>query len=131
MFARLALVAALAAIPVTAATVDPETRACALAHAVPTDENIEACTGAPVDLAPARTFAFLASFYERSGPVIFILGTSLSGAECIARMEHGFTYDDALAVIDERVTPIGEGHVPASAYRPALARAVLSCEFDL
>lgn len=50
----LALMAACAAAPASAGLLDRDTLACALARAEPTDGNIAACTGLPVDLsAPA------------------------------------------------------------------------------
>ena len=77
-----------------------------------------------------KVFAFLATLYTADGPVVFVLDHGLSGSDCIARMVAGVTPMDALAVIDERILPAGEGHVPASPYAPDLSGAVLSCEFD-
>lgn len=41
------------AAPATAGPLDRDTSACAIAREAPTDANIEACTGEPVDLSGA------------------------------------------------------------------------------
>lgn len=74
-----------------------------------------------------KTFVFLATLYTSDGPVIYVLDENLSGADCIERMHVGVTRGDVLAVLGERVTAAGEGHVPAAPLD--LAGAVLSCEF--
>lgn len=74
-----------------------------------------------------KTFVFLATLYTADGPVIYVLDNDMSGADCIERMQAGITEADALAVLGERVTAAGEGHVPAAPLD--LAGAVLSCEF--
>lgn len=77
-----------------------------------------------------KTFAFLATVYTSSGPVVFELDHGLSGADCIARMHAGVTAADRAAVAADRINPAGEFHVPAEPFRPDWSTAVLSCEFD-
>ncbi|MER9961651.1 hypothetical protein NKJ72_11900 [Mesorhizobium sp. M0045] len=75
-----------------------------------------------------KAFVFLATVYTSHGPVVYVLDNSLTGEDCIARMQVGITPADVQAVRDERVKPDGMGDVPAVA--PDLFGAVVSCEFD-
>jgi hypothetical protein len=73
-----------------------------------------------------KAFVFLATVYGANGPNVYVLDDSLTGADCIARMETGITSADVLAVVDERL------HVEGVAAKlPDLSGAVLSCEFDM
>ena len=77
-----------------------------------------------------KTFFFLATLYTPDGPVVYVLDSGLSGADCIARMEAGILASDRAAVMSRTVEPAGEYHVPAAAFAPYWPAAVLSCEFE-
>lgn len=125
----LSLAALLCASPLASAgPIDANTPVCALARQVSTDANIEACTGEAIDMRP-RSYVFLATFYERSGPVIYGLDDGISGPDCIRRMERGLTLADLVVMTSADVSWLGEGNAPAVAYTPQLSRVVLSCEF--
>lgn len=115
--------------PVKAGPLDADTLACELARAFPTDGNIEACTGEPIDLTfDDPQFALLATAYTSHGPVVHLLANRLDALTCTDNLANGIS-PYAGGILTGVYPPAGEGHVPAPGEpSPEPAAMVLSCE---
>jgi len=114
--------------PVKASPLDRDSLACELARDFPTDGNIEACTGEPIEFPTAPSFALLATAYTEHGPVVHLLANRIDALTCTDNLAHGIA-PYAGAILAGYLQPAGEGHVPAPGEpSPEPAAMVLSCE---